>query len=280
MAKHKRIFQHLLFGLGLLFFAGYMTHAAVTAQNVTQGYQTDQTLQKGMIVRLKPSDTSKIEALTQADGSDMLGVIVSSGDAPVSLSNAGVESEVFVATYGRYEVLLSTQNGPIKSGDLIAVSSLGGVGMKADNTHELVVGKALQNFDGKGSTESQTVLDTSNGKRTVSLGRAPVEISISRNPLYQKDSQPGVPQFLSRLVAVVTDQQISAFRIYASVGILMVSLIITGVMLFAGVRNGMVATGRNPLAKRSIAKNMIQVTLMSLIVFVIGVIAVYLLLRV
>lgn len=254
--------------------------ATVVAQNVTQGYQTDQALQKGMIVRLKPGDPKKIEAVSQASGAEMLGVVVSSGDAPVSLSNVDAGSDAFVATYGRYNVLLSDQNGAIKSGDLIAISSLAGVGMKADGSQELVIGKALQDFTGKDGSDGQATLDTSTGKRTVNLGRVQVEISIDHNPFYQKDTQPGVPGFLTKLVQTVTDRPVSAFRIYASLAVLLASVIIAGVVLFAGVRSGMVAIGRNPLAKHSITKNMIQVTIMSLIVFVIGVIAVYLLLRV
>lgn len=279
MGKHKHIFRRIFVVLGLVILIGCLSKT-VLAQNVTQGYQTDQTLQKGMIVRLKPDDGKKIEALTQADASQMLGVVVSSSDAPVSLSTIGSDEDIFVATYGRYDVLLSNQNGPIKTGDLISISSLAGVGMKADNSQELIVGKALKGFEGNGNSDSQTVLDTNNGQRTVSLGRVQVEISVARNPLYQKDVQPGVPQFLSRFVQVVTDRQVSAFRIYASMAILLVSVVIAGSVLFAGVRSGMVAIGRNPLAKHSIVKNMVQVTLMSLIVFVIGVIAVYLLLRV
>jgi len=279
MAKHKRILQRILIVLSLLFFVGATAQLA-TAQSVTQGYQSDEMLQKGMIVRIKPGDSGKIEALTSAGGVDMLGVVVSASDAPVSLSNIGADKEVFVATFGRYDVLVSTQNGAIKAGDLVAVSSLAGVGMRADNKQEYVVGKALKDFDGRTNADGQTVLKTSNGEQTVSFGRVPVEIVVSRNPAYAKDTQPGVPQFLSRLVGIVTDRQISAFRIYASVIIMVISIIIAGVLLFTGVRTGMTAVGRNPLAKHSIIKSMVQVTLVSLIVFVIGVIAVYLLLRV
>lgn len=279
MGKHKRILQRILLVLSLVLFAGCMSRA-VSAQNVTQGYQTDQVLQKGMIVRLKPNDGQKVEALTQADGAQMLGVVVSSSDAPVSLSNIGVEEQVFVATYGRYDVLLSDQNGAIKTGDLVAISSLAGVGMKADTSQELIIGKALQSFDGKANSEGKMELEASDGKRTVNLGRVQVEISVAHNPMYQKDPQPGVPRFLSKLAQSVTDRPVTAFRIYASVAIMLACTLIAGSVLFAGVRSGMIAIGRNPLAKHSIARNLIQVTLMSLIVFVIGIIAVYLLLRV
>jgi hypothetical protein len=278
MGKHKRIFQQFLLVTGLCLFVVFAA-GAVLAQNVTQGYQSDQNLQKGMIVRLKKGDTAKVEALTQKDVPEMLGVVVASSDAPVSLSNPGNDQEVFVATFGQYDVLVSTQNGAIRQGDFVTISSLSGVGMKAASTQELVIGKALKGFDGKSATESTMTLETSNGKKEVTLGRVPVEVSVAHNPLYESD-QPGVPEFLSKAAEIVTERPVSAFRIYAAFAVIMLSTIIAGTIIFAGVRNGMIAIGRNPLAKSSIIRKLIQVTLMSLIVFAIGVFAVYLLLRI
>jgi hypothetical protein len=279
MGKHKRIFQRFLLVSGLALFALFTARAAF-AQNVTQGYKADQTLQQGMIVRLKPSDGSKVEALTQTDESDMLGVVVSSDDTPVSLSETNDSKQTFVATYGKYPVLVSNQNGPVKTGDLVTISSLGGVGMKANTTQEMVIGKALSGFDGTNNVVSSTTLDTSNGKQNVTLGRITVDISVAHNPQFATEKVAGVPEVLGKVAKAITNRPVSAVRIYASLGVLMLSLVIAGSILYAGVRSGMTAVGRNPLAKHSIARNLIQVTLMSLIVFVIGVIAVYLLLRI
>lgn len=248
------------------------------AQSVTEGYQSDQQLQKGMIVRLKPNDAAKVEAASQSDEVDVLGVVVVPADVSVSLSNTEAQ-ETLVATSGRYEVLVSTQNGTINIGDYIALSSLAGVGMKADSGREVVIGKALQKFEAVGSG-STTTLKTSDGDKKVSLGRIPVEVTVGRNPSYQKDDQAGVPRILKEMAQLVTDQPLSAFRIYAAAAILLISIILVAVLLFAGVRTGMTAIGRNPLAKGVISKNLTRVGLMSLIIFVIGAIAVYLLLRV
>ncbi len=278
MGKHMRILRRLFLGASVLL--AVTSGGLAVAQNVTQGYQSDERLQKGMIVRLKPADGTKVQAVTQQDETEMLGVVVTAGDAAVSLSNTAAEQEVFVANFGRYDVLVSTQQGTIKTGDYITISSLAGVGMKVDNNREFVLGKALKDFDGRSASEGSSVLKTSTGDKTVSLGRIPIEISIAHNPHFRKDSVAGVPEFLTKVVGIVTDQPVAAFRIYASTLIVIITLIITGVILFAGVRSGMIAIGRNPLAKKTIARNLVQVTLMALIVFVIGAIAVYLLLRV
>lgn len=279
MGKHKHIFQRFLLVSGVVLLA-ICTTGTVRAQNVAQSYQTDEALQKGMLVRLKKSEPSKVESLSQDAVEDMFGVVISSSDATVSLSSPDATQQVFVATSGKYDVLVSTQNGPIREGDYITVSSLAGVGMKAETTQQLVLGKALTAFNGMSDTETTATLTTSKGKQEVKLGHIQVEVSVAHNPLYQKQDEAGVPKFLSKAAQLVTDRPVSAFRIYASLVALGTSLLIAGGILYAGVRTGMIAVGRNPLAKRSIFRNLIQVTLMSLIVFVIGVFAVYLLLRI
>jgi ABC-type antimicrobial peptide transport system permease subunit len=256
------------------------TAPTASAQNVPQGYQSDQSLQKGMMIRLKPGDGSRVQAVTQEDASEMFGVVVSSSEAPVSLSNTAAAQEIFIANSGQYEALVSTQNGTIKTGDYITVSSLSGVGMKADKKDEFVLGKALNDFDGRSKVDGSSTLKTSAGDKQVNLGRVAIEIAVAHNPNYQKEDKPGVPQILSNLAKVVTDKPVGPFRIYASVAVLVTCLIVAGVVLFTGVRTGMTAVGRNPLAKKSIGRGLFQVTLMALIVFVIGVIAVYLLLRI
>lgn len=278
MGKHKRILQRLLLITGLALFAFCNVPGAV-AQDLTTGYQSDQDLQNGMIVRLKPGDSTKVEPLSQKNAPDMLGVVVSAGDTTVSLSNPGA-TQALVATTGQYGVLVSDQGGPIKEGDFITVSSVSGIGMKASSVQKLIIGKALKGFDGKTGVDGTTTLQSNNGKKTVHLGRVPVEILMANNPLYEAENTSGVPRFLSKAAQIVTDRPVTAFRIYASAAVIILSLIVAGGILYAGVRSGMTSIGRNPLAKHSIMRSLIQVTLMALIVFVIGVFAVYLLLRI
>lgn len=278
MGKHKRIFQQSLLVSGLILFVVFAA-GVVRAQNVPQGYESEIALQKGMIVRLKKDDPNKVEALSQGDLDEMFGVVISSSDATVSLSTPNA-NQVFVATSGKYDVLVSNQNDRIKQGDYITISSLDGVGMKAETTQQLVLGKAITGFEGNGDTETTATLTTNKGKRTVKLGHIQVEVSVAHNPLYQKQDESSVPKFLSKAAQFVTDRPVTAFRIYAALGVLAVSLLIAGGILYVGVRSGMIAVGRNPLAKKSIFRGLIQVTLISLIVFAIGVFAVYLLLRI
>jgi hypothetical protein len=51
-------------------------------------------------------------------------------------------------------------------------------------------------------------------------------------------------------------------------------------MFYIGVRSGITAIGRNPLSKKDITKGLLQVILASMVVFIIGLFAVYLLLKI
>jgi len=258
---------------------GICTAGIVHAQTVTQAYQSDQLLQQGMIVRTTPNDTSKVEAVSQKTIDDMLGVVIPSSDAAVALTNPEASNQVYVATSGQYDVLVSTQNGPISQGDYITISSLAGVGMKAETSQQLVIGKALTSFDGN-NPETTATLTTNKGKKEVGLGHVPIEVTVAHNPLYEKEQDAGVPKILSKAAELVTNRPVSAFRIYAGLVVFILSIIVAGCILYAGVRSGMTSIGRNPLAKKTIWRSMIQVTIMALIVFVIGVFGVYLLLRI
>ena len=270
----KRLLHLSLMFAGLMFVASGLQGA--NAQDVTQGYAPDETLQNGLIVRLKPDNKAKVEPLTQEKEGEMFGIVISSTESPVSISDPD-QQQVFVATQGRYDVLVSTQNGEIAVGDGVVISSLKGVGMKADDLHRVLVGKALENFDGESDAESRVKIADG---RTVSLGRIQLDVSVNRNPSYNGDTIAGVPHALSRLAHAVTDKPVTAFRIYAGLAVLLTCFVIAGAILYSGIHAGVTSVGRNPLARGSIIKSLITMTVGSLIIVSIGLFAVYLILKI
>ncbi|HSW99907.1 MAG TPA: hypothetical protein VLH38_02620 [Patescibacteria group bacterium] len=272
MFKYKRIGASLLAGLGLAVFA----LLPVAAQSVTQGYQASGTLQNGMVVRLKPTAHGTVEALSQKNETDMFGLVVASGDTAVSLSSP-TQSQVYVATYGEYTALVTTQNGSIKAGDQLVISSINGVAMKSDTKHEVIIGKALRGFSDGSDAESH--IKTSDGT-TVALGRIAVNIGVARNPTYAGDVAPGVPHILISIARAVTNKPLTALRLYGCLVVLLIAFIVAGGVMYSGIRSGMNSIGRNPLAKKSILKNLVTVIVMALVVVFIGLIAVYLLLKI
>ncbi len=259
-----------------------LTSSPVTAQAVTHAYNTDNPLQRGMIVRITEKDKNKVEPLTEQTSTKMEGVIVAANDAPVTLSNADTsKQQVFVANTGHYNVLVSNQDGPVKANDYLSISSLAGIAMKADTKQSIVVGKALENFDGKTRVSSTTSVKDSTGRTvSVAIGLIAVDINISHNPLEKQTVSriPGVA-FLQSGAKAVVNKTVDPARLYLSLLLLIVAAAIAGAILYGGVRSSMVSIGRNPLAKTSIMHGLIQVVLVSIIIFIIGMIGVYLILK-
>lgn len=265
--------------LSLLCVFGMGQAAADTSfQAVVESYTASSSLQKGMIVNLTGKDSNKVEPTSLKSLDKMAGVVVAPGDAAVTLSQQNAGDQVFVAKSGRYEVLVSDQDGKVASGDYVTVSSLDGIGMKADSKEPSVLGKAVGSFDGVHNVDSSTKVQNQDGKTvSVHLGRIPVDIAIAPNPLALKVTN--IPSFLQRASLLIADKPVSPWRTYISAIVLVGTLVVAGSLLYGGVRNGMVAIGRNPLARKSITGNLVQVVITSVIVLVIGLFGVYLLLK-
>lgn len=249
----------------------------LAAQTVTQGYGTDEILQRGMLVSLKDSDATKVEAAYKDNIKRLHGVVVNPNDAPVTISSE--TQKTFVATVGRYDALVSDENGEIKQGDYITVSSVPGIGKRNDTTSMNVIGKALADFNGKADVLSTTDLKDNGGvTQKVNIGRIQLDIGIGANPL-AKPEDVNLPKFLKKATESIAQKTISPVRVYLSLAILLASIAIAGSMLYAGVRSSMISIGRNPLSKQSITKSLIQIVITSFIVFIIGIFGVYLLLK-
>lgn len=240
---------------------------------ITQAYSTDQSLQNGMIVGLNPARPSFVEALTRGNIKQMQGVVVPVGSAPLTISGSGNSDQVYVAALGRYPVLVSDQNGPINSGDYITISSIAGIGMKADDSQQLVVGKAAGSFSGGQNTLSRQTL--SDGK-TVDIGLATVDLGIAHNPLEATTARNPTVNFLLNLTGGFVGRDVGETRTFVALAMFVVTAIVVVITLYSGVRSGMVAAGRNPLARAAIGRNLFEVVLSAVVIFVIGLGAIYL----
>lgn len=275
--KQRLTFQRLMASAALCLLIVVSLRHPLDAQAVTEGYSADQILQKGMIVRLKKDDATKVEAVNSQDAEHMHGVVVHANDAPLTVAGDG--QKVFVANNGRYEVLVSTQNGSLASGDYIAVSAVSGIGMKAGTREAYVIGRALAGFDGtKGTVSSSNVKDSTGASHEISIGRVEVDIGIAKNPLL-KANEPNLPSVLQKAAETIAGKPVNAVRVYISILVFGIASVVAVSLLYGGVRSGLISIGRNPLSKKSIIRGMIQVSITGLIVFITGVFGVYLILR-
>lgn len=269
----------VLVTFGLALAAAMPVLAAEYGGGSVQGYAAETPLDTGTIVQLTGKGSNTVKIATQSELQNMFGVTVDASQQPLTVSNDDAKNEVFVAVSGTYNVLVSTQGGDIKSGDYVTLSSLNGIAMKASTEQKTVFGRANRDFDGKGAKLGTASLkDNAGGTKTVTLGVVPVTIDIRRNP-NDKSTKANVPEFLERIGEAVAEKEVSPIRIYLSMGITVVSIIAAIAMLYAGIRNGVISIGRNPMSKKSIFRALLEVVLTSMLILVIGLFAVYLLLK-
>lgn len=266
--------------LGVTIVASFATHATEGSSAGIQGYGAESSLQNGTIVQMQDSKKGVVKAASQSDAKNVLGVTVDRQQLRVTISSGGGENEVFVATSGTHRALVSTQGGPISAGDYVALSSINGVAMKASTEQKTVFGRAAGSFDGKSAPLGTAQLKDVDGKptQTVSLGSIPVTIDIRNNP-NDKSTKANVPEVLERIGQAIAEKEVSPIRIYLSLAIAILSVTAVIIMLYSGVKNGVISIGRNPMSKKSILRALAEVTLTSLVILTIGIFAVYLLLK-
>jgi hypothetical protein len=245
-----------------------------------QGYASDSTLQIGTVVQLTGSAATKVEAATSKNLPQMYGLVVDPHTLSLTISDSGLTNEAFVATSGTYKGLVSTQGGTIAAGDYVTMSSINGVLMKASTDQKTVFGRAAGSFNGKDNAIGTTQLKDTSGAadQTVALGLIPVVINVQRNP-NEKSTEANLPKPLQRIGEAIAEKPIGPLRIYLSIGITGLSIIVSLVTLYAGIRNAIIAIGRNPLSKKSVFRGLLEVVLTGFLILIIGLFAVYLLLK-
>jgi hypothetical protein len=256
----------------------FLLTLSVNAQTLTQGYGADSVLQVGMIVGLKKDDPRMVEPISSADAAHIQGVVVSANDSAVLLGNDN--EKVYVASGGRFKVLVSNQNGDIKNGDYVSVSSIDGIGKASSPDDPIVLGKAISGYQGSDTNQvisTAKVKNASGNEVQLSLGYVIVDISIGKNPLAKTENN--LPVFLSKAGETIAGKPVSATKVYISLALMFLTTAVAASLLYAGVRNSMIAIGRNPLSRKLIIRGLFQVVFIGLIVFLCGVFGVYLLLK-
>lgn len=245
------------------------TVVPATANTFVQGFDSDEPLEPGWVVALKNDDTNSVERAPSADTSRMYGVVIDPSQVPFTIQRKEGD-QIFVAASGTFQVFVTSQNGEINPGDFISMSPTDGIAAKAVSRQTYVLGKAVEKFDGK----NNIITKSSDGSV---IGRIKVTITPGKNPLTKNDV--AVPSVLKTLGDSIAGRDTAAIRIYTALAIFLITSIVSSVVLWVGVRGGMIAIGRNPLSRGYIMKGLIQVIVISILIFTVGVIGVYLLLK-
>lgn len=247
-----------------------------------ESYDSDTAMQVGTVVQVDPSNSDKIIPATQDALSKAFAVVISRNRLqPLQIVDTTEQGRVYIATSGRHQALVTNENGTIQPGDFLVVSSLSGTLMKSSPKQEMVFAKALSGFDGSNNSVATTTLQDTEGRphKQIGIGLIPISIQIIANPESEISTKANLPEQLQRLGQQIAEKEVSQIRIYLSMAIVTLSIIVALTVLYVGVRSSIIAIGRNPLSKKPILRGLLQVVLTSILVLIIGLFAVYLLLR-
>ncbi len=265
--------QWLAHGGLLLLLLGGAAPAAAQGGAISQGYQTSvSSISTGALVSLTASGSGQVELAKASNAAHLVGIAAEA--STLELSTASGQHTVQVVVGGSAEVLVSDANGAVKTGDKVTVSPLAGIGMKATGSGE-VVGTAL-----KPLSLVKTVVQQAKGADgqnvTVHVGLVPVAVSVV---YYSAVSSVGtvsafVPPFLQNVANAVAGKVVSPLRVLIGTIALLLGFLAVTIMLYVGVRSGVVSLGRNPLAADALRRGMVDILIAALgVLIVTGVIA-------
>jgi hypothetical protein len=265
--------QWLAHGGLLLLLLGGAAPAAAQGGAISQGYQTSgSSISAGALVSLTASGSGQVELATASNGAHLVGIAAEA--STLELSTVSGQHSIQVVVGGTSEVLVSDANGALKAGDRVTVSPLAGIGMKATGSGE-VVGTAL-----KPLSSVKTVVQQAKGADgqsvIVHVGLVPVAVSVV---YYSAVASVGtvsafVPPFLQNVANAVAGKVVSPLRVLIGTIALLLGFLAVTIMLYVGVRSGVVSLGRNPLAADALRRGMVDILVAALgVLIVTGVIA-------
>lgn len=245
--------------------------------NVSQSFlTTDSNIVPGNLVSTD-RQVGRIVLASTDNASRLAGVVVSTAGSLLAIDSSPQGRKAQVAISGIANTYVSTFNGDINVGDQISVSPLSGIGMEATSGLR-VVGIAQASFSSntKG-VKSYEVKDKTGSAHKVVVGSIPIVINVgSSNP---SSSAPAVISDLQAFAMAIVGHQVSVLQAVLSFLIAIVAIAALIALVYGAIQGGIVAIGRNPLARESIYKSLLQVMATAILIVVITAILLYLTLR-
>lgn len=239
-----------------------------------RGYSTDDdSLKPGMVVALnKDSDRGnpKVERASTENAERAVGVAISDADSSVTISSG--TKQVLVETNGEADTYVSDINGAIKQGDLLEVSPLKGILMKADKVDGVIIGIALE--DARLDEDDSYSVQIDGDKKTALIAR--IRVSLDQKAISSAPQK--ADSSLERLGKSIVGKDVSEIRMIIALLIFIMVLIAEGGIIYGAVSSAITSLGRNPMARNVIRSEVTRVMLVALAVLLIGLGAVYMIL--
>lgn len=270
MLKTLRIPHLILLVLGTTILAG--SFSMIVAAATSRAYKSTQSLANGAMVSLDTATAGNVVATTPDNASKLVGVVIPDNSATIqfNIPDAGIQ----VAESGEALVLVSDLNGVIKAGDHITVSAVEGVGMKATES-SIAIGIAQADFSLDGAV-TKSIADKSGKAHEIHISQVKVILGVGQFSLVRKDSF--IPSQVQILADTINGGPTAAWRVLSGSAIILVTLIVIGVIVYASIRSSLISIGRNPLSSPAIFRSLFQTVVMTVGLLFIALLGVYLVL--
>lgn len=239
---------------------------------IAQGYTTDDTgLQTGMVAALTTNEAanSNVERATQENSQRIVGVVTTFEDSSITL--ASKSAVVLVEGEGEVNAYVSDLGGKVERGSLLTLSPLKGVLMKTDSASGApVVAIASEEFSSVQDGINYPVEDSSTTKNT-KISRVKITLSRQGTSTVASAQQSSI----SKLGKAITGKEVSEIRVIIALILFVIVLIAEGSILYGVISSSVTALGRNPLARKIIRREMMQVVIVAIVVLFVGLGAVY-----
>jgi len=268
----EQLFTSLLFVLIIICLFAVRAYAANA--DISRSYQGDTNIVPGSLVSLDEKRDGYVVLANSKSPRQLIGVAVKVENSLIALNVPS--GNVQVSVNGLANTLVSTMAGSIEVGDLVAESSISGVGAKA-KPGDKAIGIAQKQFSSD-STDSkqQTITDAKGKTAKVNIGYIPVLVSFSNVPGVSGYSQTAIEKWATG----VAGRSVSLTRIIFCGIIAIIALSALVIMVYSSIRNSIIAVSRNPLAKPVIFEALAQVMSMVILVSIISILTMYLVIRV
>lgn len=250
-----------------------MPAAASAATLLSQSFVSDKNLPIGSIVSLQKSSTDHVDSATTKNSDYILGVVVDGGTSQLSISS-DKSNHVSVATSGVEEILVSDINGKLAIGDPITASPISGVGMKATSNVK-IIGVAQDNFP-NATASQQSYKDQKGQQHTVKLGQVPVLVNVSY--YYKQPDKTLIPPAIQNIANALAGKKVNALPILISIGIFIVTLIVVVSIIYSMIHSSIISVGRNPMSQAAVYRNVIQLSVLVVLILGVAVGAIYMIL--
>lgn len=266
-------FRPFIAGLMMLLIVSAGSMAVASSANLSRSFNSTEKIENGSLVSLEAQRSDYVEPANTDNAKRLIGVAANANDSLLAVDPT--TGKVQVATSGNASALVSTLNGNVKVGDLIAVSPFSGIGMKSVYGAK-VIGLAQTNLnDSTAGAVSKQVTDKDGKTSTIKVGLVRVSLDVRTD-----NNSRGVQlNALQRAAEVLTGRTVPTIRVVISLIIAIVALAALVTLIYGAIYSSIVSIGRNPLAKVAVFKSLGWVLTMAAATALLAGITIFFLLR-